>query len=253
MVSYRFPPKLTRLLPALILALGTALVANTAVATGPAPTTVAAGPAWSQLTAPQREVLKPLQRDWDSIDAPRKQKWLELAARYPKLSPSEQQRLQERMGNWARMTPSERGQARQNFQEAKQQAGREERRARWEAYQALPEEQRKALASQAVDKRAPQASKREARAPKLDQPKSNIVPNPLYSAQRPKPVAPTVVQASPGATTTLMSKRPNPPPHQQTGLPKIAATPEFVDSNTLLPQRGPQGAAAEPARSLRSN
>jgi hypothetical protein len=56
-----------------------------------------------------------------------------------------------------------------------------------------------------------------------------------------------VVQAQPGATTTLITKRPVPPTHQQTGLPKIAATPEFVDKATLLPQRGPQGAATRSA------
>jgi hypothetical protein len=30
-------------------------------------------------------------------------------------------------------------------------------------------------------------------------------------------------------------------------MPKIAATPGFVNKSTLLPQRGPQGAAARPA------
>jgi hypothetical protein len=81
-------------------------------------------------------------------------------------------------------------------------------------------------------------------APRNDrsQAKSNIVPNPAYVAPA-KPVAPTVVQAQPGVSTTLMSRRPTPPAHQQTGLPKIAATPGFVDKSTLLPQRGPQAAA----------
>ena len=51
------------------------------------------------------------------------------------------------------------------------------------------------------------------------------------------------VQAQPGATTTSMAKRAAPPAHQQTGLPKIAASPGFVDKTTLLPKRGPQGAA----------
>jgi hypothetical protein len=32
--------------------------------------------------------------------------------------------------------------------------------------------------------------------------------------------------------------------HQQAGLPKVAAMPGFVDSATLLPTRGAQGAAA---------
>src|SRR5205807_1358099 len=77
------------------------------------------------------------------------------------------------------------------------------------------------------------------------QTKSNIVPNPTFAAP-PRQVAPTVVQAAPGATTTLITRRPAPPPHQQTGVPKVAATPEFVNRTTLLPKRGPQGAAIRP-------
>jgi hypothetical protein len=42
-----------------------------------------------------------------------------------------------------------------------------------------------------------------------------------------------------------MNQHPTPPRHQQAGMPKIAATPGFVNDATLLPQRGPQGAAAE--------
>ena len=77
------------------------------------------------------------------------------------------------------------------------------------------------------------------------QPKSNIVAAP-EPAVMPRLVAPTVVQAQPGATTTLLSRRATPPAHQQAGLPKIAATPDFVDRATLLPQRGAQGAAIRP-------
>jgi hypothetical protein len=84
-----------------------------------------------------------------------------------------------------------------------------------------------------------------ARGDKL-QAKSNIVPNTAFAAP-PKPIAPTVMQAQPGATTTLISKHPTPPAHQQTGLPKIAGTPEFVDKSTLLPRRGPQAAATRSA------
>jgi len=40
-----------------------------------------------------------------------------------------------------------------------------------------------------------------------------------------------------------ITRHPTPPPHQQTGMPKIAATPEFVNRSTLLPKRGPQAAA----------
>jgi hypothetical protein len=72
------------------------------------------------------------------------------------------------------------------------------------------------------------------------------VPNPAHAAPA-RRVAPTMLQAQPGATTTVISKRAAPPPHQQTGLPKIAASPNFVDKDTLLPQRGPQGAATRSA------
>jgi len=40
-----------------------------------------------------------------------------------------------------------------------------------------------------------------------------------------------------------MSQPATPPAHHQPGMPKIAATEGFVDRSTLLPQRGPQGAA----------
>jgi hypothetical protein len=69
------------------------------------------------------------------------------------------------------------------------------------------------------------------------------VPNPKFVAQ-PRPIGPALVQAKPGASTTLIGKPAAPPAHQQTGMPKIAASPGFVDRNTLLPLRGPQGAAA---------
>lgn len=196
------------------------------------------GPRWQELSATQRSALKPLERDWSSIDASRKQKWLEIASRFHTLPPEEQQRMSNRMTQWAKLSPAERGQARQNFQEARQLAP-QERQARWQAYQALTPEQRKQLGA-GKSPVAPVSTAREA-----NQTKSNIVPNPAY-APPPRPVAPTVVQAAPGATTSLITKRPAPPAHQQPGLPKIAATPGLVDKTTLLPQRGPQAAAARP-------
>lgn len=195
------------------------------------------GPRWQELSSTQRSALKPLEREWPGIDASRKQKWLEIASRFHGLPPAEQQRMSERMTQWAKLSPSERGQARQNFQEARQLTP-QERQARWEAYQALTPEQRRQL--------APGQPAAPARAPRdAVQTKSNIVPNPSY-APPPRPVAPTVVQAAPGATTSLIDRRAAPPKHQQPGLPKIAATPGLVDKSTLLPQRGPQAAAARP-------
>jgi hypothetical protein len=197
------------------------------------------GMRWAELKPAQQASLKPLQQEWSGIDGPSKQKWLALSGRYSKLTPDEQARVQARMREWSKLTPRERGEARLHFQEAKQ-LPREDREARWKAYQALSPEQRQQLAA-----RAAANSKPPARAAAV-QMKSNIVPNPEYSAP-PRAITPTVVQAGPGATTTLITKRPTPPGHQQTGMPKIAATPEFVNKSTLLPQRGPQGAAARGA------
>ena len=234
-------------------------------ALAPAKARAEEGARWSELKPAQQGALKPLERDWAGIDAPRKQKWLELSARFPKMTPIEQARVQARMAEWAKLTPLERGQARLNFQEAKQ-VPTLDRQARWESYQALPAEQKRQLAARAASApaappafaaaspkaaSAPAASARVAqgdrRAQETAQAKSNIVPNPAFAAP-PKPVAPTVVRASPGATTTLISKQPTPPSHHQTGLPKIAATPEFVDKATLLPRRGPQAAATRSAK-----
>src|SRR5688572_13559317 len=206
----------------------------------------APGPSWQTLTAQQRATLAPLQNDWASIDGPRKAKWLDIAARYPKLPPSEQQRLQARMTEWSRMTPSERARARLNYQEVKQLPN-QERQDRWQAYQALPDDQRKALASR--DKGGAQSKAPGTKPPPEFAAKRNIVPNPSHSGGPMRPVAPTVVQSSPGATTTLVTRQPTPPAHQQAGMPKIAATPGFVDRNTLLPKRGPQVAGVRSAAS----
>ena len=211
---------------------------------------------WKDLSAGQRADLQPLERDWSGIGADRKQKWVEIAERLPRLPADERARIQARMTEWAQMSPAERGRARINFQEAKQ-VSPQDRQSQWEAYQALPEEQKRQLAARAAPV-APKDAARQANGlaarqaaaetSSHDAPpaKSNIVPNPAH-AQPPRQVAPTVVQAQPGATTSLITKRPVPPAHQQPGLPKIAATPEFVDKSTLLPQRGPQGAATRSA------
>ena len=212
------------------------------------------GPRWQKLRPGQREALKPLQQEWSGIDASSKLKWMQLADRMPDMHPEERSRVQDRMADWAKLTPVERGQARLRYQEAKQ-VPLSDRRSRWDAYQALPAEQKSELAARAAAARkAPPGLQRgdevgfgrhDRSSREGAQAKSNIVPNPAFSAP-PRPIGPTVIQAAPGATTTLITRRPTPPAHQQTGLPKIAATPEFVNKSTLLPQRGPQGAAVRP-------
>jgi hypothetical protein len=207
------------------------------------------GPAWNTLTPAQQSALAPLKRDWQGIDALRKQKWLEIAARFPNMPADERQRVQDRMTEWARMSPEERGRARLQFQEVRQ-ISPQDRQARWDAYLALPAEERRALAKSASTV-PPAPSRKVGNASAAGQPattmaltqKLNVVDAPANQAA-PKSVAPTLVQARPGATTTLITKTATPPEHAKVGEPKIAASQDVVNRSTLLPRAGPQKAAA---------
>lgn len=227
-------------LPVLLLVVGLHAVAASPAgaepgASGAATARAEAAPVWKQLTPAQQAALAPLRQRWAELDGSRKAKWLVVAQRFPRLPPAEQTRLQTRMAAWAAMTPAERGRARQNFQELRT-LPQEDRQARWEAYRALPEDQKRRLAqSPRPAARAPEPASAPAG-------KRRVAVHPAPANV--KPVSPTVVQAKPGASTTLVTKTPAPPLHHQAGLPKIAATDGFVNPTTLLPSRGPQGAAA---------
>lgn len=243
----------------------TASSAAGASSRAPATSRAEEGPTWSSLKPAQRDALKPLEREWSGIDPLRKQKWLEIADRFPSMTAQDKSRLHERMAEWTKLSPMERGQVRMNYLEARQ-APPQNRQASWEAYQALSDEQRRELAERAPQARqaasgvargamaGPSVSAPRGVKPARDgpQPKSNTVPEPVPTALS-KPVAPTVVQAQPGATTRLITKPTAPPAHQPSGMPKIAATPEYVDKKTLLPQTGAQSSngsrppAASPA------
>lgn len=196
---------------------------------------------WDRLSPTEQQALAPLQAEWSHIDAAQRAKWLEMASRFPAMPDAERWRVQARMAEWARMTPQQRRQARQQFQQARKMPDLE-RAQHWGAFQSLPEAEREALARQAVPAK-PAVTARTS----LPAEKRNTVMTP--PAPTPKAVSPVVQQARPGATTTPISRRPQPPAHHQAGLPKIAATPGFVDPATLLPQRGPQGVAARLAAS----
>ena len=202
----------------------------------------ASGPAWRDLTAPQRQNLAPLERDWPGIDSDVKAKWLEVSSRFATMPADERQRVQARMAEWTRLTPAERGRARLSFQEKKSLTP-EQKQQRWEAYQALPEDHRRALTAkgQAVDERKRSAPTAAAR---TDGSGAKRASPSAPSASRPavKPVSPSTVQARPGATTTLITKPAAPPAHQMPGQPRIAAKPGQVDNKTLLPKSGPQAA-----------
>lgn len=225
--------------------------AQAAASSAPAARAVNTDPnKWASLTPQQRSILAPLERDWGSVDSQRRAKWIEVANRFPAMPLADQQRLQERMAEWARMTPTERGRARLTFQESKQLSP-EQKQARWEAYQALPDEQRKALALRgkpAEDRPRPPAVAASGATPSATQSKAAAAPARAGASAAPsRAVSPTMVQAKPGATTTLMTTPVEPPPHHRPGQPKIAAQPGQVNPSTLLPQSGPQASASASA------
>ena len=157
---------------------------------------------WASLTTEERSVLAPLQGGWETMEPETRLKWREMARRFPDMPASRQERVRERMRDWATMTPQQRIQARQTFTGTKS-LSREERRAQWEAYQALSPEERAALG-------------------------------------RPGPSPNRAV--APGASTRLVGTPAEAPPHLQNSRP-INVMPRMVDRTTLLPLRGPQGAA----------
>ena len=241
---------LASLSPALLVAAlaGAPLVASAqAAASTAAPAAIkgdAGGPAWRDLTAQQRQNLAPLERDWPGIDGAGKAKWLEVSSRFASMPTEERQRVQERMAEWTHLTPAERGRARLSFQEKKSLTP-EQKQQRWEAYQALPEDHRRALTAKGStgDDRKRSAG---STAVPPEGPGAKRPAPPAVSASRPavKPVSPSTVQARPGATTTLITEPAAPPPHQLPGQARIAAKPGQVDNKTLLPKSGPQAAAA---------
>lgn len=221
---------------------------------------LANGPDWQSLTPHQRTVLQPLAARWAELDDGTRDKWVSVANRFDRLSPVDQRRVQDRMTQWSKLTPKERGEARMRFQQWRQLSP-QDRQRKWEAYQALSPEARKDLQRQARRKAKPvflpdnAVGPREARqvftskrnvAQGSTPRKSNMVPSPTAGAGLPPTVVdPVTVKAGPGATTTFVTQTPAPPLYQHTGLPKIAASQDFVDPVTMLPQRGLQSAGME--------
>jgi hypothetical protein len=130
------------------------------------------------------------------------------------------------------------------FQEVRQLPA-EERQAKWQAYQALSDDERRRLALH------PSSTGTKPPAPSEAAGKTkSTAPSAMASSGSNRAVAPIVVQARPGATTTTMTTHAVPPRQVTAGAPKIAATAPYVDPATLLPKRPvptPARAASEPA------
>lgn len=184
---------------------------------------------WAALTPGQRTALAPLQADWGALAPERQSKWLEIARRWPALSTDEQQRLQRRMGRWARMTAEERSRARLHFQQVRR-LDVDQRRAAWEAYQALSLQERRRLAARvqsspgsrpAADKISPAAGPRSTR-----------------SAPTLRPIGPVLVQAAPGVSTVSIIQLAASPRQARIRQPDKLSMAAGIDHNTLLPKHG---------------
>lgn len=108
----------------------------------------ASTPLWTDLTVAQQTALQPLETHWNALGESNKRRWLALSRNYSRLTPDDQRTLHGRMTEWAALSGRERVQARLNFAEVKQLAP-SERKAKWEAYQALSEADKRKLADKA--------------------------------------------------------------------------------------------------------
>ena len=163
------------------------------------------GPGWTELSAVERDILKPLAPSWNALNPGHKSKWRQMAKSYPSLPTEEQVKMQGRMKEWVALSPQQRAQARLNFAKTKELSKEltpEEKIAKWQAYQALSEEERRNLAAKAPPKPVgaaaaakPVAPQKLATVPSLaDKPRNK--PAPKSADVQPAPGGPS---QSPGA------------------------------------------------------
>ncbi|MET1115095.1 MAG: DUF3106 domain-containing protein [Comamonas sp.] len=109
----------------------------------------ASGPNWGELSAAQQRVLQPLENRWSFMGEVQKSRWMLLADSFDTLPAPEQLKLRDRMVSWASLSAQQRSQARLNYALTNRMAPKD-KWAQWEAYQALTEEEKRALAAKAT-------------------------------------------------------------------------------------------------------
>ncbi len=136
------------LLSGAVLFTGVLVGAQTApvVAAKPAPS-LPGRPLWMDLAESQQQALAPLAQLWPTMTEPHKRKWLAVSQNFGQLTADEQATVQGRMREWAALSPQQRTAARLNYADAKQLL-QEDKKAKWEAYQALSPEAKQKLAAQ---------------------------------------------------------------------------------------------------------
>jgi len=209
----------------------------------------ASRPLWRDLTGRQQKALQPLAPYWDELTEPHKRKWLAMSRDYAKMSPEEQEVLHSRMTDWAGLTNQERAQARANFAHVKQ-VPVDERKAKWEAYQALSDEEKSKLAE-----RAKSGAKPPGAAPTIRLvPEQKLVPIPAAAQEGHH--TPRIQLAPPPAPAPVAAARPVPAPTpapasvpaaaQAPNLPPVSAEAQFPppSATDVAPKASEQPASA---------
>ncbi|MFG6414801.1 DUF3106 domain-containing protein [Roseateles sp. DC23W] len=196
---------------------------------------------WRELSAKQQALLAPLERDWPEISDTQRSKWLSATPTLATMSGEEIKRVHDRIRDWTMLSGSERLNARISFQVSRQLTP-EQRQARWEAYQALPAEERRVLAEKAMARRQAlaEAPARAAR-PRVTPRASDAPPTPTVVT--PALVTSILVQAKPGATTVLITRDLAQPAHLRNPPPRLV-DPSLLDPHTLLPLKKTPAASA---------
>jgi hypothetical protein len=166
------------------------------VRTAPAPR-AEAKPTWVELTLQQQASLAPLSATWPTLGEAHKRKWLALSENFHAMPAPEQARLHSRMTEWAALSPQQRNAARLNFAEA-QKVAPEDKRAKWEAYQALPPEEKKRLAARAAATKPPPPPTAMAVQPVPKEKLAKIPPKTRTKGVAPKGEAPPALIIVPG-------------------------------------------------------
>lgn len=177
---------------------------------------------WKQLKPHEKAALAPLAAPWGELTETQRSKWLAIAQQFDKLSASEQQVMQARMKEWVALSPVQRNQARLNFNTV-QNLSKDEKKSRWDEYQALSEEEKRKLtagvlapAKTAAPSRRPVASDRLVQPTVRSMPSAALPPRTPIDRKTllPLPAVPTApaasadVPAAPAAPAEAASEAP---------------------------------------------
>lgn len=227
----------TTLLPSSALDRQPALPASTAPAERAATTTASQGPAWRNLKASEQTALAPLEKQWAGLSGSQKRRWLALAQNFATLPEPEQQKLHSRMAEWASLSSQQRNQARLNYANT-HRLGSEQKRAQWEAYQALSAKERQELAAKGANKPLGAAPALRPVAPK------KLVQIPAARQSDPRQANPPKIL--PPETDKAMRTPAPPDPSTTSAAP---ASPQVETSPVIVPSATPQPLPLLPAGS----